>query len=113
LSGHLANNYVDSNVVLFIIITKEELENKYPAGSMVDLLGSKYQGKVVGNFRLMHLKEDLLRGSTRTPDPKSDPELKEWMTHFKNQEPKNSSGEWFVDVEVLGEVKPLNIMMLC
>lgn len=96
-------------------MTKEELEQRYPIGSMVDLLGSQFKGKIIGNFRLMKPVEkpditscwDLHIKRKRNKD---DETLREWISEAKNA--NEGSAEWFIDVEVLGEIKPLNIMML-
>ena len=80
-------------------MNKQELEKKFPIGLMVDLLGTASQGKIVGNHRILYPAQ----GNVAL--------IKESHPNSKIRVEK-TKGEWFVDVEINNEIKPLNVMLL-
>lgn len=82
-------------------LTKEDVENTYPVGSKVELLGTNNLGLIIGNHRLLHpqYKSPVVDDNTSSGIKQELHELEKYP-------------EWFVDVQVNGKVKPLNIMML-
>lgn len=65
---------------------KSEIEAEYPPGTVVSILGSDDTGTVVGNLRILY------------------PENKGAYDY--------DNGNWFIDVEINGEVKPLDPWVL-